>query len=138
HAQQAKAATLRVQLREVDGALQSLDSREKEIQQLKREQSIDEKNYQNYADRAEEARIADDMNRLKLANVSVIEKGSVPTIPVSPKRMRNIALGAILGALAGIGFAFLSEHGTQSFSTPESVERRLGLPVLAAIPYREG
>ncbi|HJV66438.1 MAG TPA: GNVR domain-containing protein [Geomonas sp.] len=138
HAQQAKADTLRVQLREVDGALQSLDSREKEIQQLKREQTINEKNYQNYADRAEEARIADDMNRLKLANVSVIEKAAPPISPVSPKRPRIIALGVILGAMAGVGLAFVAEFATQSFSTPESVEGRLGLPVLAAIPYREG
>jgi polysaccharide chain length determinant protein (PEP-CTERM system associated) len=138
HSQQAKAATLRQQLRQVDGELQSLDFQEKDMQQLKREQTINEKNYQAYADRAEEARIADDMNRLKLANVSVIEKASVPVKAVAPKRGLNLALGVVLGALMGIGLAFVSEFANQSFSNPDSVEKRLGLPVLAAIPYREG
>ena len=44
----------------------------------------------------------------------------------------------IHGALAGLGFAFFSEYAAQSLSTPESVERRLELPVLAVVPYREG
>jgi uncharacterized protein involved in exopolysaccharide biosynthesis len=136
--QKAKAATLRRQLGQLDGEIQALDYREKDMQQLKREQAINEKNYQTYADKTEEARIADDMNRLKLANISVIDVATVPVQPVKPKKALNIALGIVFGALAGLGLAFLSEHSTQSFSTPQSVEQRLGLQVLAAIPYKEG
>lgn len=138
NSQKAKSATLRQQLGQLDGELQALDYREKDIQQLKREQTINEKNYQTYADRTEEARIADDMNRLKLANISVIDKATVPVKPVKPIPALYIALGIIFGALAGLGLAFFSEYSAQSFSTPENVEKRLGLQVLAAIPYKEG
>lgn len=137
-AQNARAASLRQQLQSVDARIQSLDSTEKEIQRLKREQSINEKNYQTYADRSEEARISDDMNRLKLANISVIQGAAVPIEPVKPKKLLNVVMGFLFGALAGVGIAFFSEYAAQSFSTPEGVERRLGLPVLTTIPYKEG
>lgn len=50
--------------------------------------------------------------------------------------MLNIGLSIVLDALAGLGVAFANELSSQRLSTPESVERRLGLPVLATIPLR--
>ena len=38
--------------------------------------------------------------------------------------------------LGGLGFAFVSEFSAQGLSTPESVERRRGLPVLTTISLR--
>jgi uncharacterized protein involved in exopolysaccharide biosynthesis len=118
---------------QLDGELQSLDRGEKELQSLKRESAIMEKNYQTYTEKSEEARISDDMNRSKMANVSVIQSAAVPVKPVKPKKLLNVALGIVLGAVSGLGFAFFSEYTSQVFSTPESVERRLGLSVLATI-----
>jgi len=56
---------------------------------------------------------------------------------VKPKKRLNIALGIILGAVSGLGLAFLSEYTGQGLSTPESAERRLGLPVLATVPLKK-
>ncbi len=137
-AQRAKAVVLKQQLASLVGKIRSLDSSEKDIQQLKREQAINEKNYQTYTEKAEEARITDDMNRLKMANISVIQKASVPAEPVRPKRVPIIMLGLLAGIAAGLGLALWSESASQSFSTPEKVEKRLGLPVLAVIANREG
>ena len=136
-AQRGKAVALNQQLAEVDGKIRSLDYSEKDMQKLKREQAINEKNFQTYADKTEEARITDDMNRLKMANISVIQKAIVSPAPVKPKKMLNIALAIVLGMISGLGLAFLSESNSQSFSTPEQVENRLCLPVLAAIAYKE-
>lgn len=129
---------LNQQLAEINGKVRSLDYSEKDMQQLKREQTINEKNFQTYSEKAEEARITDDMNRLKMANISVIQKATVPAEPVKPKKFLNIALGIVIGMVAGLGLAFLSESASQSFSTPEQVEHRLGLPVLTAIALKEG
>ena len=103
---------------------------------LKREADTNDKNYRTYVDKLEEARISDDMNRQKMANVSVIQPAAVPAKPVKPKKVLNIILGVILGACAGLGYAFFSEYTSQGFSTPEQVERRLGLPVLATVPLK--
>ena len=137
NAQNGKAIALHQQLSEVDGNIRSLDYSEKEMQQLKREQTINEKNFHTYAEKAEEARLTDDMNRLKMSNISVIQKAIVPSEPVKPKKRMNIALAIVVGIVSGIGLAFLSESTSQSFTTPEQVENCLCLPVLAAIAYKE-
>jgi uncharacterized protein involved in exopolysaccharide biosynthesis len=94
-----------------------------------------ERNYKTYLEKVEEARISDDLNRQKMANISVIQTASVPPKPVKPKKALNIVLGIILGAVSGLGLAFFSEYTNQGLSTPESAERRLGLPVLATIKH---
>lgn len=137
NSQRAKAATLRRQLAQVDGEVRSLDLREKDMQTLKREMTANEKNQQVYREKAEEARIADDMNKHKLANVSVIESAAPPLQPVSPKKKVNVALGVVIGIIAAMALAFLSETLSQTVSTPGTAEKRLGLPVLAVIPYKE-
>jgi polysaccharide biosynthesis protein PslE len=133
NSQFAKVRTLRLQLSQVDREIQSINLNEKELVGLKREVSNNDKNYRTYVDKVEEARISDDMNVQKMANVSVIQAAAVPANPVKPKKALNILLGVILGAVSGLGFAFFSEFSSQGLSTPESVEKRLGLPVLATI-----
>jgi uncharacterized protein involved in exopolysaccharide biosynthesis len=134
----SKAAVIRGQLSGIDGEIRSLDLTEKKLENLKREKGINEKNYQNYAERTEEARIADEMNRLKMANISVIQSASVPSEPILPKKGLNILIGLLIGGAIAIGSAFFAEYMLQDFSTPEKVENLLGLPVLASIPYKEG
>ena len=94
---------------------------------------IDEKNFQTYRERAEEARISDIMNRQKMANVSVIQQASVPTEPIKPRMGYNFLLALVLGSVSGLGLAFFSEYAGQNLSTPETAEKRLELPVLGSI-----
>lgn len=134
----SKAAVISSQLRSVDGEIRALDLSEKKLENLKREKAINEKNYQAYSERTEEARISDEMNRLKLANISVIQTAFVPSKPVMPKKLLNMVIGLLLGTAVSIGIAFLAEYLLRDFSTPEKVEKLLGMPVLASIPYKEG
>ncbi len=136
--QEAKSRTLRGQIAQLDHEIQTLDLRENEIQNLKRELAANERNYKTYLEKVEEALISDDLNRLKMTNISVIQAAAAPAKPVKPKKALNIVLGIILGGLSGLGLAFFNEYTTQSLSTPESVEKRLGLPVLATVSYRKG
>jgi uncharacterized protein involved in exopolysaccharide biosynthesis len=137
NSQIAKDRNIRVQQSQVEREIQSLDLKENELMDLKREVSSNDKNYRTYVDKLEEARISDAMNLQKMANVSVIQKAAVPTNPVKPKRVRNIIMGIVLGAVSGLGYAFFSEYVSQGLSTPASVEKRLGLPVLATVPYKK-
>jgi len=137
NAQRAKASTLKQQVSQLEGELRSLELQDKEIRNLERDYSLAEKNYQIYKDKTEEARISDDMNSNKLANVSVIQAAAVPAKPVKPRKRLNIALGIIIGTVSGIGFAFFSEYTTQVFSTPESAKRSLDLPVLVSIGLKK-
>jgi len=136
-AQEAKASSLRGQYAQIDREIQTLDLRENELENINRELAANENNYKTYLEKVEEARISDDLNRLKMTNISVIQVAPVPAKPVKPKKLLNIVLGVILGAVSGLGLAFLSEYTGQGLSTPESAERRLGLPVLTTVPLKK-
>lgn len=135
--QVAKDSALRRQLAQADEEIQSLDLNEKKDQELKRDVATNDKNYRTYLDKLEEARISDDMNLQRMSNVSVIQTATIPAKPIKPKKALNILLGIILGAVSGLGYALFSEYLSQGFSTPESVEKRLGLPVLTTISYKK-
>jgi len=100
---------------------------------VKTQVSTNEKNYHTYLEKLEEARISDDLNRQKIANISVTQP---PVAPQKQKKLLNITLGVVLGPCAGLGYAFFSEYTSQRFSMPEQVERRLGLPVLTSIALK--
>lgn len=46
---------------------------------------------------------------MSVNNVSIVSKATVNEVPVSPRLPLNIAIGFVLGLLAGIGLAFLNE-----------------------------
>ncbi len=137
NSERANLGTLRVQLNELDGKIQELDMREKDLLDLKRKMAINEKNFETYGGKMVEGRILDDMNRMKMANISIIEAASVPVKPIKPKKVLNLALGIIFGTISSIGLAFLQERNSQTFTDPESAERRLNLAVIGCIPYKE-
>jgi capsular exopolysaccharide synthesis family protein len=58
--------------------------------------------------------------------------------PASPKVVLNIALGAFVGLLLGVGLAFFIEYLDTSVKTIDDVERALSAPVLAVIPQNVG
>ena len=137
-AQKSKTVTLSSQINQLDRELQLLDLREKEFQRLARDHEMNEKNYKTYLEKTEEARILEDMDRRKMANVSVIQKAAVPLGPVKPRKNLYIAFSFIFGVIGGLGLAFFSEYTSQGVLTPEQVQKRLGLRVLIALPYRPG
>ncbi|MEM1086016.1 MAG: polysaccharide biosynthesis tyrosine autokinase [Verrucomicrobiota bacterium] len=57
---------------------------------------------------------------------------------VSPNIQLNLALGAIVGLIFGVGIAFFLEYLDTSVKTLEDVERYLQVPVLAVIPKDVG
>jgi polysaccharide biosynthesis protein PslE len=133
----ARAATLARRLTTLENEIRTFDLLDNEFQALKREVASNEEKYRTYLVRVEEARISEEMNRKKMANISVIQPAEVPAKPITPKKGWNILLGMILGAVSGIGVAFFSEYTSESFSTPGIAEKQLALPVLTTIPHRD-
>ncbi|MGM8213843.1 YveK family protein [Virgibacillus sp. W0430] len=68
-------------------------------------------------------------------NVGILSEAEVainPT-PVAPKPTLNIAIAIVIGAMAGVGLAFLLEYLDNTITTEEDIEKKLGLPILGVI-----
>jgi len=77
-----------------------------------------------------ETRPGSDVSPVK---VTVVQPPTTPTSPVSPKPVRNIALGAVLGVLLGLGVALVRETLDRTVKTQDDIKAITDVPVLGAI-----
>jgi uncharacterized protein involved in exopolysaccharide biosynthesis len=131
---QARRDTLSTQLREYQAALQKLEGDTTRHDDLQRQKKEAEENYQLYAKKREEARIADELDRQKITNVSIAEAPAVPRIPSSPNRPLNLILGFFVAAFLSLGTVFSAEMLGDSIHTPRQLEALTGATVLATVP----
>ena len=124
------------QIQQLDVKLSRLDQLEKELGALQLKVDSDQSNYRMYLAKVEEAHVAEKMDELKMANLSVIQPASVPTKPVKPKKGLNILIGIVVGIVGGVTSAFLSSYLQEGYTRPEEAARDLGIPVLTSIKYR--
>lgn len=69
--------------------------------------------------------------------VEVIESAKLPEKPVSPNKIKNIAIAMAVGLILGIGLAILLEFTNNTFKSKEELEKVLGVPVIGTIPDQE-
>jgi len=82
-------------------------------------------------DRAQSLRL---LAELDYGNVQVAQEALPPTSPSSPNTKRNTGLGAILGLLLGLGFAFVLERLDRRIKAPEDLGTIYHLPMLGEVP----
>jgi capsular polysaccharide biosynthesis protein len=68
----------------------------------------------------------------------VIDRAGEPMAPDPSRLLPDIALGALLGLIVGIGLAAMIETITPTLVGPEAVAREVGAPVLAELPRANG
>ena len=74
---------------------------------------------------------------MKTDNVSIIDPAGVPTSPVSPRKLLNVAVAAVLSLMVGFFLVFFLEYLDNSIKSPLDVERYLEMPLLGTIPVYE-
>ena len=74
-------------------------------------------------------------NLMNVDNVSILAEAKLSEnmSPIKPKPLMNIAIGIVLGLMAGIGIAFLMEYLDTSIKTEEDIEKYLQIPVLGTV-----
>jgi uncharacterized protein involved in exopolysaccharide biosynthesis len=132
---EVRLAQQKQQLEALDKEVQTLDYQENYVRDLRRELLSSEQMYEAYLKRLEEARVSDDMDRQKMTSISVVERASVPLVPVSPSKPLAyfLAAAAIAGLGGGVVGAFLLEYLGQGLMVAQKAEKRLQLPVLLVI-----
>lgn len=68
-----------------------------------------------------------------LISVRVPDRAQVAAAPVSPQPVRNIAVAALLGLVAGVAIAFLRQALETSISSPEQLTGVTGSPSLGSV-----
>lgn len=64
----------------------------------------------------------------------IVEEARIPGGPIKPNPRLNVLIALAMGFIVAVSLAFLLEYLDTSIRSPEDVTRRLGAPVLAAIP----
>ncbi|WP_163583203.1 YveK family protein [Gracilibacillus saliphilus] len=74
---------------------------------------------------------------MNVNNVNILSEAVVPANPkpVNPKPMLNIAIAMVLGAMVGVGLAFLLEYLDNTIKTEQDVEDKLELPILGVVSH---
>ena len=106
---------------------------EQEFARLNRDYGVTKEQYDQLVARREQARVSDDAARTGIVRFDVIEPPRASIEPVSPKRALLIIAG-LLGAIGlGLALAVLPFLIKPTFDDADSVERKLGLPVLGTV-----
>jgi capsular exopolysaccharide synthesis family protein len=71
---------------------------------------------------------------LRSNNIRIVDSAWPPSGPVSPNVPRSMAMGLILGLLAGLGLAFVLESLDNTIRVPEQAQAIAGVPSFGVIP----
>ncbi len=70
-------------------------------------------------------------------NVRIVDPAIVPKFPVLPRKLINIAVGIMGGALLGLLIVFLLEFLDQTVKSSDDLEKKLSLPFLGFVPHEK-
>lgn len=130
----ARRATLTGQLQQYQAALDQLEGNTTKHNDLQRELKEAEENYQLYSKKREESRIADELDRQKITNVSIAEAPVAAQLPTSPNRPLNLALGIVLAGFLCVGSVISAELLDDTVHSARQLEAMTSGPVLATVP----
>lgn len=132
------AATQERELRSQVEGLKSdvLDLRDRSVQYniLLREVDTSRTLYDGLLQRYKEVGIT---GNVAANNISIVDRAIPADQPSEPRLLVNLALAILLGLGLGVLAAFIMEALDETLATPEDVESKLGLPLLAVIPLLE-
>ncbi|TCK72057.1 GumC family protein [Acidipila rosea] len=91
-------------------------------------------NYQLYAQKRDEARMADAMDADKLLNVAVAQAPTFSIMPSRPKPVLDVALGSFTAIFLASFMVFFAEMGRSTIATPRELDAVSRYPLLATVP----
>ena len=118
--------------------LEQLNETKAELEKLEQEVAILSDNYEYYSQKLEESRVADMLATESISNIKVVSSPAKPIEPIRPRRLLNLALALIGGAIAALAIAFFLDYLDHGLKTPEDVEYYAKVPLLASFFNKAG
>jgi tyrosine-protein kinase Etk/Wzc len=131
HSLRAQEQALEKIVTTYNGALQDLPEKEFRLARLKRERDANWSTYSMLRDKFAQVRLEEAEN---IPSMRIIDAAQVPTRPAKPNKKLNLALGLVLGVLAGFGVSFVRESSIRVVESAGEVALATGWRVLASIP----
>jgi uncharacterized protein involved in exopolysaccharide biosynthesis len=117
----SRKGPLEERLAAVEADVRSLPELSQRFRELQREVETVEGSHKQIAQRLEKARTSAEMDRQKIANISVIQPAYAPLEPVSPQPMLNLMAALILGGGLAVGAALAQERFGAGFGFGKDV-----------------
>ena len=127
----SQLAALTAEKARFEDRFKTLPGSEREAVSLQRDAKVAEEIYVALLNKTQELSIT---RAGTIGNVHIVDKALVPADPMSPKVPLIVSAGAVLGIIAGVGFAFCRRTFFAGVADPDMVERRFRLPIFGSIP----
>jgi len=122
------------QLDATDGRLRRLEEGAKTLDDEQRERRTLEELVHTYRTQYEAARMTEDQNNADLVSVSMVQRPVAADRPAGPRHMPFVLAGVLIGLVGASGMLIYLLVFRETLITVESVERIIGVPVLASVP----
>jgi tyrosine-protein kinase Etk/Wzc len=120
--------------RETNRIINSIPSKEKQLLEVTRQQSILQELYQYLLQKKLETAIA---SASTISNIKVIEPALASGIPISPNRKGVYILAIILGIGIPIGIVFLREYFNDKIKSKADIQQLTDTPILGEIGHAD-
>jgi uncharacterized protein involved in exopolysaccharide biosynthesis len=129
---QGRRTQLAAQLDATKTAIADLQKKRQTLEELRRQKDILEQNYATTTKTLSDRQMIESIDAKKAANVRVIQPAEIPINP-APIRMLLLVAAPFLSIFLGFMTALLSDVFRKGYLSSETIERNLGLPVIASI-----
>lgn len=112
--------------------VETLPETQQEILSLMRDLQVNTQLYTALLNSAQELQVT---KAGTVGNVRIIDDGMTPLMPIKPKKRVIVLMGVLVGMILGVAAVFAMRTLLRGVDRPEDIERNLGLPTYASIPY---
>ena len=121
-------------LDDMDRRLRNLEEGSRTLESMERDHAMLDNLARTARSRFEDARESEELDKLNVVSISILEEPDASTKPASPKHSVFALVGCALGLLGAAALLFYSAVIQETIITAESVERLLGTKVLCVVP----
>lgn len=115
------------------GEIGELPRTQQEVINLTRDLEMAQEAYFQLLNRVQELQV---LKASTIGNVRVIDKAQAGSRPIAPRKSLIVALGVMLGMMAGIAFVLVREMTKKGIQGSEEIEQ-LGIPVFATLSHTD-
>lgn len=124
-------SALKTEIEGLEANVRKMPALEQELLALTRNVKVNSEMYVNLLNSAQQLRL---VKEGKVGNVRVIDEAVAPLKPIKPKKKLILALGILMGIMAGTMLVLLRSFLRPGIQEPHEIEQSLGMHVFATIP----